>query len=400
MWPFNKQSETKSASGTAIPADWMVDLFGGGAASAPSVTTAEALRVPAVLSCVRLISEACSSLDVTVQAKAGDAWEAVEDHPVADRLTRQANDWLSGPAFIRDLVAGALVYDEGGLAYVNRGSNSPRELILYDAGSIAVTRATDGTGQLSYAIADRAVNARDIIHVRCGFDRSPLTLAKQAIAVAKAAEDHTGKFFANGAKPGGIIEVPNGVGEDAIKAMKAGWKAAHEGPGHAGKTATLYAGATFRPLTLSSVDAQTLELQRFQNLQIARAFRVPPSMIFELTGAGYKSIEHAAIEFLAFCVEPWLRILEGEFNRTLFTEAERGEYRVHFEREDLSRADLGSRATAYSKLIAARVMNANEARKREGLAPYEDGNAFANPHTGASQPGAAAPQEDNQGPAT
>ncbi|MEO6012729.1 MAG: hypothetical protein ABIQ30_03975, partial [Devosia sp.] len=50
-------------------------------------------------------------------------------------------------------------------------------------------------------------------------------------------------------------------------------------------------------------------------------------------------------------------------------------------------ADLTARATAISSLVSSRTINPNEGRSWLGLGPYAGGNAFANPNTGASQPG-------------
>lgn len=68
------------------------------------------------------------------------------------------------------------------------------------------------------------------------------------------------------------------------------------------------------------------------------------------------------LEFLTYSLEPWLLALEGALRRALFTPEERRTHRIVFDRDDLTRADLGARATAYSSLIASRVLNPNEAR--------------------------------------
>ena len=54
---------------------------------------------------------------------------------------------------------------------------------------------------------------------------------------------------------------------------------------------------------------------------------------------------------------------------------------AEFLTDDLLRTDLAARATAYSTLIAARVLNPNEVRAMENRAPYEGGDQFVNPNT-------------------
>jgi phage portal protein BeeE len=65
----------------------------------------------------------------------------------------------------------------------------------------------------------------------------------------------------------------------------------------------------------------------------------------------------------------------------LFEPDERDDFYSEFLVDDLLKADIAARATAYSQLIAARVLNANEARARENLPPYAGGDTFENPHT-------------------
>ena len=86
---------------------------------------------------------------------------------------------------------------------------------------------------------------------------------------------------------------------------------------------------------------------------------------------------------------PWLKALEAAFDRALLTDDERALYAFKFDVDDLTRVDLEKRATAISSLVSSRVLNPNEARTwlDTGLAPYAGGDKFANPNTGASQPG-------------
>lgn len=391
IWPFSR-SEAKSL---ANPSEEEYALLTGGAILG-SVSAATALSVPAVQSAVRVISEAAASLAIGVVSIAADGTETpAPDHPVAKLLADQPNDWTSTFDLIRDLVAAALVEDKGGIAFVNRVDGEVREIIRYEASSTTVAFSTDGRREPSYAINNRPVSASDIVHLRSPFDRSPLSLALDAIGVAKTMERHASKLFANGARPGGVLETPKQLGDEGVKKMLAGWRKAHEGEANSGRTAVLWDGTSFKPLTFSSVDAQFLELRKFQLLEIARAFRVPPSMLFELERATWSNSEQMGREFLTYCLEPWLKALEGTMRRALFSPEERATHAIRFDRDDLTRADLTARATAINSLVASRVLNPNEGRSWIDLPPYAGGEVFANPNTGSNQPGAAAPQGVN-----
>lgn len=354
-------------------------LWSGASAGGFALAGATALRVPAVAAAVRVISEAAASLNVRIMERAADGSETEDfQHPVGVMLRGDVNGWTAGHELIRDLVAGALTRDFGALAFVNRVGDEVRE-IIYHPGMITVTY-DPATGEPSYQIDGQRRRASDVLHVRGPFDKSPLTLAAEAIGVAKTMETHAAQLFKNGARPGGVIETPKSVGDTGVGKMIKAWRAAHDGPEKTGKTAILWDGATFKQMMLNSVDSQFLELRKFQILEICRAFRIPPSMLFELDRATWSNSEQMGREFLTYCLEPWLRILETSLARALLTREERKRYRILLDRDDLTRADLTARATAISSLISAKVLNPNEARAWLDLAPYDGGNEYGNPH--------------------
>ncbi|MGE0853639.1 MAG: phage portal protein [Hyphomicrobiaceae bacterium] len=343
-----------------------------------------ALHQPAVAAAVRLISESVASLDIGLFERGPDG--SVEEHPALDLLRGQANPWTSGYELTRDLVAAALTYDAGGLAFVNRVGGEVREIVHYDPGQIAVAYAV--TREPTYTLGSENLSADAVLHLRGPFSKSPTTLAREAITAAAAMERHAVRLFQNGARPGGVIEFPKALGDEALKKVRAAWRAAHEGAENTGRTAILWDGAKFVAATFNSVDAQFEQLRRFQLEEICRVFGLSPSMIGDLTKSSYANAEQKSKEFLSYTLEPWLRALEAAFNRALLNEDERSELTFRFDRDDLTRASLTERATAISSLISSRTISPNEGRDWLGLPQRDGGNEFANPNTGASQPGA------------
>lgn len=394
LWPFRKAPvETKSQLTT--PEAWLQELFGAvPAAAGVSVSASAALKVPAVQSAVRVISESAASLRAKVVKIEGGRETPAPDHPVQKLIDGDVNDWTDWFGFVRDLVSMANCHDQGGIAWINRTASGIAEIIVFDAGVISTDRKD--TGETVFSMTSRTLDPADVIHLRGAFTSSPLTLAREAIGTAIIMERHQSKFFANGARPSGVLETPKAIGDEGVKRLLSAWKLAQQGADNAGKTPLLWDGTTYRPLTMNSTDAQFLELRKFVIIEIARAFRVPPSMLFELDRATWSNGEQQGKEFLTYSLEPWLQALEGALRRALFSKEERAGYRIVFERDDLTRADIGARATAYSSLIASRVLNPNEAREWEDLPPYPEGDTFANPNTGSNQPGAAAPQPANE----
>lgn len=381
IWPFSRSDKTETRDANVKDEDGVLAaLWSGVEPGSVAISGAAALRVPAVATAVRVISEAAATLDIRIMERREDGTEEEDrNHPVGIMLRGDVNPWSAGFDLIRDLTSDALTRDWGGLAYVNRVRGETREVIRYQPQGISVTY-DPWTGEPSYRINGLTVDSRNIIHVRGPFDRSPLSLAAEAIGAAKVMETHASNLFAKGARPGGILKTEKALGDEGVKKMIKSFRAAHDGAANAGKTAILWDGADFQQAMLNSVDSQFLELRKFQIIEIARAFRVPPSMLFELDRATWSNSEQMGREFLTYTLEPWLRALETALGRALLSVEDRKKYRISFDRDDLTRADLTARATAISSLISAKVLNPNEARGWLDLGPYDGGNEFGNPH--------------------
>lgn len=336
----------------------LLELFGAAPTAAGVAVNAEtALRVPAVRAAVAVISEAAATLTVT-----GD-------------LPFDWNPWTTTFEGLRQLVADALVNDCGGLAWCNRVNGRVVEIIRYNRGVVNVT-FDPNTGEPTYRINDRLLNPADVIHLRNAFDRCPVTLAREAIGLALIMERHGSRLFGNGARPSGLLSLKGTVNPDTVTKIRDAWNLAHSGD-KSGGTAVVGNEAKYEALTFNSVDSQFLELRQFQLAEISRAFRVPLPMLSDLSRATWSNSEQQGKEFLSYCLEPWLQSLEGALRRAGFS--------VAFDRDDLTRADIGARATAYSSLIASRVINPNEARAWEGLPSYTGGDAFVNPNITTAQ---------------
>lgn len=386
LWPFTRKS-------LASPDPALEAILGiTPTTSGIAISAYSALQVPVVANAIQLISEAVASLDVHVKFREGDAEVDVIDHPVLDLLRGDANDWTSGFELIRQIMIDALVSDAGGMAWVNRVNGRPVEIISYRQGVITFD-ANNDTLERVYRLGDRRIPARDVIHLMPPLYRAPLNLAREAIAIAVAMDRHAARLFTRGGRPSGVLSFAKGMAEDAVKKARAAWRQTHEGEDTGGQTAILYDGATFTPLAMTSTDSQFLENRRFQIEEIARAFNIPAPMVGDLSRATWSNSEQKGREFLSYTLEPWLRGLEGALNRALFTDEERGRYMIRFDRDDLTRADLATRATVINSLIASQTLNPNEGRSWLGLPPRAGGDQFLNPNISAAP---AAPQlEDN-----
>lgn len=392
LWPFSRSAVTPETKSLTSPDAVIEALFGlTPTVTGVAVSRTAALQTPAVAAAIQIISEAVASLDVTVKRIEGGVELDVPDHPALRLLRDSANGWTSGFELIRELVKDALMQDVGGMAWVNWTGGEPREIIRYRSGLLTFDLDTN-TGERFYRISNDRIPSQAVIHLLPPMGRAPLSLAMEAISIAVALDRHAARLFARGARPSGMLKFPKGMSEDAIKKARAAWRSTHEGEDTGGQTAILYDGAEFEAATLASTDAQFLENRRFQIEEIARAFNIPAPMIGDLSRATWSNSEQKGREFLSYTLEPWLRGLEGALRRALFSDEDRVDHVIRFDRDDLTRADLSTRATVINSLIASQTLNPNEGRSWLGLPPRDGGDEFLNPNISAAP--SAPPKKD------
>lgn len=331
---------------------------------------------------VQSISEAIGQLPVHVYKRDGEAKERDPRHPAFALLHDAANEWTPAPTFREQITRDALLYPHGGFAHIVRvDDGKPAELIRIDPEHNAVS-VTYEDSEPVYKIGDKTIDRQNILHIPspslngCGL----VYEGREAIGLAITLERHAARLFGNGARPGGVLSLKGTVTPDAITKAKASWQAAHGG-NNSGGTAVIPSDASWQSLTFTSVDSQFLELRKFAINEIARLFRVPSHMLFELERAAFRNTEQMGNEFLTYSLMSWIKRWEGEIKLKLFTAEERATYFAEFLTDDLARADLAARMEALGKAIAARILNPNEARAMNNMPPYAGGEVFANPNT-------------------
>lgn len=345
-----------------------------------SVTAESALRVPAVACAVALIAETVGSLPVKLFERKSRA--AVTDHHAYRLMHDEANPWTSAEALRVQLTTDALLRGHGFALVVRNGAGEPVELHRLEPHQVQIE--TDAGGEPSYLVKLAEGHQRypftDILHVSAFGGASPITLGREAIGLALSFEEHIAKLFANGGKPGGILKTEKTLGDEAKGNLAKSWTAAH-GSGRTGGTAILDEGMTYESVTMTLADSQFSENRLEQIREIARVFRVPPTMLFELTRGTWSNTEEMARQFLQVTLKPWLASWAWAYARCLLTPEERRELYAEFITDDLTTTDTAARAAAYGQYRSMGAMTANEVRAGLNLPPRDDGDTLENPYT-------------------
>ncbi|MDI4663690.1 phage portal protein [Xanthobacter autotrophicus] len=404
FWRFPRQQVTEIKAAPSLPAPtpatstdaaWLSQLIG---ATLPdngtlqvTVNEATAMNCTAVRCAVQSIAEAVGQLPLITYKRGKDgSKDRATEHPLFNVLRNRSSDVYSAQNFKEQLTRDALLYGNG-FALINRSGD------FVELWRIPPTAVTVELDEITYAplYKVRHGDNREVIYqpheifhlMGPSLDgligASPIQQGKHAIELALILEEHGLALFRNRAAPSGVVTVDPGLKADQLKALKEAWKAAVGGRKN-GDIAMVPGGSGFTPFNFTSTDAQYLELRRFAVTEIARLFRVPPHMLFDLERGTWANVGEMGAEFLTYSLRPWLARWENEVAMKLFREDERDTYFAEFLSDDLTRMDIAARADAYSKLISSRVLSPNEARAKENLPPYEGGDEFINPNTTSS----------------
>lgn len=374
--------ETKS--GIAAPDAWLSELFGATpSASGISVTPRNAMGCAPVRAAVTAISEPLGTLPLIVYRRTGESKERAADHPVHKILHDQVNDWSSASDFRETITRDALLYPAGGVAYIARNAER-KPVSLFRLNPETVEVSVDPFEGPAYKITEggksRAIPGSDIFHIPSPAlsGNGLIAEARDAIGLTMLLERHASKLFANNARPSGVLSIKGTASAEALGKIKAAWIAAHGGD-KSGGTAVIPADASWDSLTMSSVDAQYLELRAFQINEIARVFRVPPILLYEYGRATWGNSESMRQDFLDFSLMRWISAWENEVALKLLSVDERKTHFAEFLVDGFVRSDLAKRTAAFTAAVGGPWLLANEARAAENRAPVTGGDKLLPP---------------------
>ena len=174
----------------------------------------------------------------------------------------------------------------------------------------------------------------------------------------------------------GVFKYPSTLKPEAYKRLKHDLIQQSVGLHNAHTPLLLEGGMTYERISIPPEDAQFIATRKFQKTEIATIYGVPPHMIADLERATNNNIEHQGMEFVQYCLMPYLVRLEEEFNRKLLRHDEFGEYYFLFGLNGLLRGDAKTRSEYYKNMNLIGALSANEIRSLEDMNAYEGGDEY------------------------
>lgn len=418
--PEQRSSLENPQTPLSYPAEWLLDIFNGGRTdSGIRVSELTAFQASYFLACVDLISGSIAATPAHVYerkivANGRAAHTIAYDHGLYDMINLEPNEEMSKFVFTKAYMAHVLAWGNGYAEIQRDGGNAPVALwprnpyktrphrlaspmrldpvpwrpfpVALPAGSL-VYRTTDGLDEMDHTDNDaerpgvaRFIPVEDMMHVPgLAFDgrigQSVVWLARQTIGLALATEKFGAKYYANFARPGGILELPSLTPEARDKA-KQSWMEAQGGE-NAHRVAAMPPGTKFTPMSNKPQESQAVEMEDRLRNKIAAVFHVPPRLVGDNEKGGKNSAEQDGQEFQQITLAPWFAALRMEWKRKLFPSrgigrTPRSRFYVDFDLTDWQRPDAASREKFYASGRQWAYLNTNDIRAFEKLNPIEE----------------------------
>jgi len=309
--------------------------------------------------------------------------------PAEKLLTRKPNEFMNALDFKQTITAHALLTGRGnGYAYIERTrGGEPTALLPLDPLGTFPLRVN---GELWYAtqywwqdeLQERKLPASDVLHIKgfggdglIGYD--VIQFAKETLGGAIVTRKHGNVYFKNHARPGVVIEAPQGVNisPDFAKKLATQWKTMHQGVDNAHKTAILEQGLTAKVLADNARQSILVEAQQLDFVHVANVLGLP---VHKCGGEGrtaYASLEQEEQSLLGDCYDLWFCRWEAELNDKLLTEREKDadSHFWEFTRDALVRTDTETLVNSLAVEVNNGLLSVDEARAIRNRPPLPDG---------------------------
>ncbi len=361
--------------------DLFREIFGGRASkSGQNVNWRTALEAVTALACARVIADGLAQVPFKLYRRDGSQRIEAVDHPAYQLISSRPNEWQTSYEF-REQLALHLVFCGQAFVFKNRVRGGLAELLPFQPQNMTVDNPRGWERTYKATLPDGkyiTVPADELWHLKgpswdgvVGLEG--VRIAREAIGLSLATEEHGARVFSNGASPNGILYTEPGttLNADQRKQLRDSWNEIHGGGENANKTGILWGGLKWMSTATTNEQAQFLETRRFQVEEVCRAFRVMPIMVGHADkSATYASAEQMFLAHVIHTLMPWYARIEQSADAALLTEKERRDgYYFAFQASALMRGDYKSRQEGLLIQRRAGVINANEWRALEEMNP-------------------------------
>jgi HK97 family phage portal protein len=359
------------------PAAWAQYALGGAPTDSNiSVTERNALSITAFWSAVGTISDTMGLLPAKLIEKTstGETLE-VRDHPAVTRLRLSPNPAMTAAVYKSTIQGHVLIWGNGYSLIVRNTMGDILE--LWPLPPSETKPRQDGRHVVFDTIVDgkaAVIPADQVLHIpalsRDGLvGMSPIREQREMLGTTIATQRFASKFFANGARPSGLMSVPGKLRDAKTFGENVQKNASGE---NANSLMVVDQGATFTPFAVPPDDAQFLQTREFSVDEVGRMFHLPLHFLNKMGQATFNNLEMMGAHFVQQTMMPWIVRWEQELSRKLLSEDElRAGLEFKINTSALVRGDIKTRSELYDRGIKAGWLMRNEARALEDYNPID-----------------------------
>lgn len=280
--------------------------------------------------------------------------------------------------FMKMLITDLILHGNG-YAYIERAADgTPINLIYCEYGSVNINY--DSKKQEIYYnipfLKRGKIEDIDVIHFyknsKDGVQGIALTsYANSVIKLSQATDKAASKYYSSGCALQGALTI-KGSRRGSKEQARQAFQETHGDRGSG--LVILDDDMTYTPISSNANDSQMLEARSFNICEIARYFNINPILLGDKSGASFSEIEAANIEFVTHTLQPYITMIEDEFNRKLVKPSESDHIVIDIDERFLMKGDMKTTADYLQKLTSCGIMSINEARAQLGLSPIDGGD--------------------------
>ena len=288
---------------------------------APEIAVANAERLAPVAAAHRILTNAMSVMPIALRRKAGGERQELTTRPDLDYvLHSRMNDAMS-PAMGKKIMMSQAFWHGLGAAYIGRDAlGRVRELIpLQTAGYQYLEDKQTGQSWYAFTVDDMVRKFQPGELLLCFFEtydgkhgRGMLDIAKDTVATDRAAQKYLRKFYSNGGRLSGIIEIDADADGKTRSKVRDAFNEYASGMDNTYKVAVLDRGMKFTSLGVSQADMQFIESRSFSVEEIARFTGIPEFML-QSGKQSYNSNEQQQLVFVTNALVPHVTMWEQEW---------------------------------------------------------------------------------------
>ena len=336
-----------------------------------TVTDKTALEIPAFSASVDFISSTVASLPIKLYRETvGEDGTAKTEEIKHDRrislLNDETGDLLTAYDAKKALVRDELLYGAGYM-YIKRNGNDVESLHYVKHGEVSVMLGVDpifkraelNVGGTAYQPWDFVILARNTTD---GVTGQGLVSEHRTLLSAAYEELTYEQILAgSGGNKKGFLQSETKLSDPAMDAVKQAWRELYSSKESG--VMVLNGGLKFEQASNTSLEMQLNQNKTTNAQQIASIFGLNVDVISSKAGAD------AVTAAVKVAVSPILHGLEAALNASLLLEVEKSSMYFAFDLSELDKADILQRYQAYEIGLRNNILQLDEVRYKEDLAP-------------------------------